>query len=205
MNRTVFLLVLTVFLLSGATAIQALEPYLEFREELKLSEQQVSDLESIMLSLRKSEIRAEANLRVAEIELEELLRAERVALNSVKSKLEKIATLHAEVKFLHIKAEQEAKEVLTEEQRKRFRASSASIHKRIEREIGTRVKEMEERQRDILQGMKKREEMMTMEVKEAIKRMEDAIESKMRRLQEKQEEILKELWGKMMREDAGER
>lgn len=200
MRRTAFLLAVTAMLLSPVTGVKAVEPYLEFREELKLSEQQISSLESILSSLKKAEIKAEASLRIAELELDELLKTEKVDLSKVKSKLQEVAKLQAELKFLHIKANEDAKQVLTQEQLKQFRASrrvewerGERLHRRLKREIGARMRELEERQRDILEGLKRREETMMRELKELSRRIERDIEARMKKLKERQEEMLGKL------------
>ena len=155
MRKVVFLLVATATLLTCVVVAEAIEPYLEFREELNLSEQQMSDLESILSSLRKDEIRREADLQIAEVELDEFLRAEKVDLSKVKSKLEEIGKLQANLKFLHIKAKEDGKKVLTEEQLNKFRKLEGLQWEkrerlaRIEEDVKARVGEMEERYREI--------------------------------------------------------
>jgi len=189
MRRIGFLLAVTATLLCTGTVVEAIEPYLEFREELDLSDRQISDLESIVSSLRKAEIRAEANLRIAEVELDELLRAEKADLSKVKPKLEEIAKLQAELKFLHIKAEEDAKKILTEEQLRKFGTlkgpeweRGARIKRRIERDIEARRKELKERQREMLDRL---EETMMRELKRRDRELKEILE----KLGRKEEEI----------------
>ena len=169
----------------------AIEPYLEFREELNLSEQQVSELESIISSLKKAQIRLEADIRIAEVELDELLREEEVDLSKVRSKLEEIAKLQAELKFLHIKADRDAKKVLTEGQLKKFRSLKGpeweigeEIRRKVERDLEVRMKELRERQevmmRKLMGELREREREMLEKLKEAQEKMMRELEERMR-------------------------
>ena len=163
MRRVLFPWTVTAMLLCMAMAVEAIEPYLEHREELSLSEQQISELESVLSAFKKAQIRAEANLRIAEVELEELLRADKVDLPEVKSKLEHMAKLRAELKFLHIKANEDAKKILTEEQRRKFETLKRPkweikerLERRIQEDIEPKMREMRERQREMLERLETR-------------------------------------------------
>ena len=188
MRKLAFLLVATATLLCAAVVSEAMEPYLEFGDELGLSDQQISDLESIHSSLRKDEIRVEADLRIAEVELDELLRAEKVDLSKVKPKLEQIGKLQANLKFLHIKAREDGRKVLTQEQLRKFRTLEGSGWEkretlaRIEEDVKARVWELEERYRET-------EERYRASMAKALRE----VEAKMRGLEKRYKEMTERL------------
>ncbi len=183
MKRFALPLIVVAALLCAFAVAEAIEPYLEFKGELDLSEQQVAKLESSFSSLRKAEVKAEADLRIAEIELEELLRAEKVDLPKVKSKLEEISKLQAGLKFLHIKAEQDAKSVLTDEQLKRFRSLRD-------------LKWMDRERMEIEEGLRERRELMMRE--------KELRERELKEMKGKQKEMLED-WKRMMMKQAERR
>ena len=93
---------------------------LENREELKLTPEQVQRLETLRSDFRKGSIKRSADLRVAELELEELRKKEPVDLAKVEAQVKRIETLRTEQRLSRIKAIEEGKALLTPEQRKRI-------------------------------------------------------------------------------------
>lgn len=87
---------------------------------LGLDDRQKESVRAIHLKMRKEEIRAEADIEVAEIELKEILMKDTVDLKAAEAKLKQIETLKTGLRFGQIKAHEEVKAVLTPEQRKKF-------------------------------------------------------------------------------------
>lgn len=98
---------------------------LRHREELGLSNEQVRALEAIRSDFQKEAARRSAEIQVAELELQELLREEPVDLGKVEAKVKQIAALRAEHRFSRIKAIEQGKALLTSEQRQKLESLAA--------------------------------------------------------------------------------
>jgi Spy/CpxP family protein refolding chaperone len=116
MRSLMVALLAALALWSGISSAEAVGPYLELREELGLSEEQVTKLESIASAFKKRQIAAKADLDIAELELDELLRADQVDLEKAKAKLREIAGLQVDLRLLRIQQREHAKKVLNPEQ-----------------------------------------------------------------------------------------
>ena len=90
---------------------------LSLADELRLEKEQVTSIQKIALDLQKEIIRKNAELSIAEIELNALLNQDKIDLKQTREKIQQIATLSGEARIAQIKAFIEAKEVLTDEQR----------------------------------------------------------------------------------------
>ena len=123
--RRIIVFVLAVslcFLWSGSIqAEREIESLLKLGHRLELSDAQRSQMEDLVRSVRKDRIRRQADLHVAEIELEELLNKEKVDLSKVRGKLKEMESLRTDLKFAGIKAWQDGLKLLNEEQWKRLR------------------------------------------------------------------------------------
>jgi Spy/CpxP family protein refolding chaperone len=95
---------------------------LRHREELGLSREQVQSLERLRADFQRDAIRREADIRIAESELETLLAAEAVDLEQVEAKLRAIAQLGADLRLSRIRAIEQGKGLLTQEQLAKLRA-----------------------------------------------------------------------------------
>jgi len=95
---------------------------LRHRKELDLSAEQVRDLEQLRSEYERERIRSEAEIRIAEMDVERLLEAEPVDLGKVKEKLREIERLRADLRLARIRAIQEGKKLLSPEQRKKLEA-----------------------------------------------------------------------------------
>lgn len=90
------------------------EVYLREAKELGLSQEQIVSLRRIILQAQKDLTKKQAEKKVAEIELKELL--ERGAkLNLVESKLKEIANIEVALKLTRIKADLETEKLLASE------------------------------------------------------------------------------------------
>lgn len=87
---------------------------------LDLSPEQVKKARALEADYRKKAIRSTAEIDIAGVELKELLSNEPVFLDKVRAKLNETASKEAELKFLRIKAREDFKKILTDEQRRKL-------------------------------------------------------------------------------------
>jgi Spy/CpxP family protein refolding chaperone len=87
------------------------------KTELELSDEQAKRLTQIVSQATKATIRQHADLRIAELELRELLEADQVDLAQVEGKLKAVEGLRTQLRLSLIKAHEQAKSLLTPEQR----------------------------------------------------------------------------------------
>ena len=95
---------------------------LRHREELGLSREQVQGLEQLRADFQREALRREAELRLAETELGTLLDADVPDLGQVEAKLRAIGELGAELRLARIRAIEQGKGLLTQDQRAKLRA-----------------------------------------------------------------------------------
>jgi hypothetical protein len=92
------------------------EFYLCCAEGLELTDEQVASLKSIKMNYLKAKIQEEADLKIAELELKELMSAEKTDMAKVEKMIKSIYIMKAEKKIAALKAQEKAKGVLTPEQ-----------------------------------------------------------------------------------------
>ena len=90
------------------------------REKLGLSPAQVKTLEQLRNDFQKESIRKDADLRVAEMDLNGLLGAEKIDMPKVEAKVREIERLRTDLRLARIRTIQKGKEVLTADQRKKL-------------------------------------------------------------------------------------
>jgi len=90
------------------------------REKLDLSAAQVKNLEQLRSDFQKESIRKDADLRVAEMDLNGLLVAEKVDMAKVEAKVREIERLRSDLRIARIRTIQKGKEQLTADQRKKL-------------------------------------------------------------------------------------
>jgi Spy/CpxP family protein refolding chaperone len=95
---------------------------LRHRHELSLSRQQVQDLENLRDGYQREAIRHEADIRIAEMDLQRLLKTDPVDLEQVKVKLQEIEHIKAEVRLARIRAIEQGKALLLPEQHEKLQA-----------------------------------------------------------------------------------
>jgi Spy/CpxP family protein refolding chaperone len=88
---------------------------------LNLDEKQKAKIKDVRSKFMKDTISKMAEIRIAKIELRDMLANDTVDMNSVEAKLKEIASLKVEMRLARIKAIEEVKAQLTPEQRKKFR------------------------------------------------------------------------------------
>lgn len=93
---------------------------LENREELGLSAEQVNSLEQLRRDFQRESIRRDADMRIAQMDLDTLLSASTVDMAKVEAKIREIERLRADVRIARIRTIEKGKQQLTAEQRKKL-------------------------------------------------------------------------------------
>lgn len=86
-------------------------------EKLGLDEKQKGQLEEFRTRYSKEIIRQNAELDIAEIDLEALLKKPDIDLSKVKETIKKVKDIEGQIRYLRVEAFAEARKVLTDEQR----------------------------------------------------------------------------------------
>jgi Spy/CpxP family protein refolding chaperone len=94
---------------------------LQNSERLGLTDQQEAKLNDIRRKYTKEIIRQDADSKIAEIDLEPLLKESEIDLPKVKEALKKSEGIETQIRYLKIEAFTEARKVLTDEQRATLR------------------------------------------------------------------------------------
>lgn len=89
-------------------------------KELGLDDKQAAEFKSIHLKMKKERIQKGAEVRIAELELQELQSKDRVDMKAAEAKIRQIETLKSEMKISHIRTHESVKAMLTPEQRKKL-------------------------------------------------------------------------------------
>ena len=95
---------------------------LAHRAELNLSPRQVEALERLRMDFQREAIRREADLRVAEMDVAALRRAEPVDLAQVEARVREAERLRTDLRVARIRTVEQGKAQLTPEQREKLRA-----------------------------------------------------------------------------------
>jgi Heavy-metal resistance len=90
------------------------------REKLGLSAAQVKSLEQLRNDFEKESIRKDADLRVAEMDLNGLIGAEKIDMPKAEAKVREIERIRTDLRLARIRTIQKGKEVLNAEQRKKL-------------------------------------------------------------------------------------
>lgn len=86
------------------------------KKELELTDKQVTDLKAIKMGFQKGQIRTEADLKIAQLELKSLMHDDDAPIKDIEAKMKAAAKLKTDMKLSHIKAYRKAKALLTTEQ-----------------------------------------------------------------------------------------
>jgi Spy/CpxP family protein refolding chaperone len=95
---------------------------LKNQKEIGLSEEQVNKLKAIQLEFDKTRIKTEADILVAERELQALVEDYKSDLGAVEAKLKQSEGIEVQLRLAAIKAKRDARAVLTPEQIEKLRA-----------------------------------------------------------------------------------
>jgi Spy/CpxP family protein refolding chaperone len=108
----------------GSTAAREQRPPISMiirnREKLGLSTEQVRNLERLRNDFEKEAIRKQADIRVARMDLKDLLDAQPVDMTKVEAKVREIERLRADLRFARIRMVEKGKEQLTADQRQKL-------------------------------------------------------------------------------------
>lgn len=96
--------------------------YLQFEEELGLSDNQVESLKNIRLDFAKNTADNRSKLQVDTLELQDLLEMDSVNMRNVESKINEIHKLQASNQLAAVRAGIDAKNVLTPDQRTKVKS-----------------------------------------------------------------------------------
>lgn len=94
---------------------------LSHREDLGLSSGQVQGLERLRADYQKEAIRADADLRVAEMDLSQLLSAEPVDTSAVEAKIRQIEKRRADLRVARVRTIESGRALLSADQREKLR------------------------------------------------------------------------------------
>ena len=90
---------------------------LSHRQDLGLTAAQVKELERLKADFTREAIKRDADLRVAEMDIATLLKSDPVDLNKVEAKIRESERTRADLRIARIRAIEQAKAQLTEDQR----------------------------------------------------------------------------------------
>jgi heavy-metal resistance protein len=93
---------------------------LSYRDYLGLSAEQIKKLEQLRDSFQRQSIRNDADLRIIELDIAALVDNPTVDVAKVEAKIREAEKLRAELRIARIRVIEQAKAVLTAEQRKKF-------------------------------------------------------------------------------------
>jgi hypothetical protein len=93
--------------------------FLDRAEELELSSQQVEKLKKNRVEYQRDRIRLEAELRIARLELEELLEAD-WSLEQAESLIRKVYQVQGDMEVRHFRAVRESLDILSSKQKERL-------------------------------------------------------------------------------------
>jgi uncharacterized membrane protein len=93
---------------------------LSYKDYLGLSAEQVKKLEQLRDNFQRQSIRNDADVRIIELDIATLLDSPTVDVVKVEAKIREAEKLRAELRIARVRAIEQAKAVLTSEQRKKF-------------------------------------------------------------------------------------
>lgn len=92
-----------------------------FKERLNLTDDQVAKLKKIRSDYQKEMIKRKANLRVAMLELWEIIDAKNLDMGKAEKKVKELEVMQSDLMIYRIKTLQETRKFLTDEQYEQFR------------------------------------------------------------------------------------
>ena len=99
-----------------------LKHLLKHDKELGLIPEQISKLKTMQLDLSRAQIRAEADIKVAKLELHALVEDEQANSAVIQAKVEQLKKAEGDLLFVTIKSKRDAMALLTPEQREKEQA-----------------------------------------------------------------------------------
>ena len=95
---------------------------LKNKQELGLTDEQISKLRAVALDAYRAKIRASANQMISERELRAMVWDDKTELSAIESKVKDTELLEAEVRIIGIRAKRELSGVLTPDQKTKLKA-----------------------------------------------------------------------------------
>jgi hypothetical protein len=99
---------------------------LNYRDYLGLSAEQVKKLEQLRDTFQRQSIRNDADVRIIELDIAALLDSPTVDVAKVEAKIREAEKLRADLRIARVRIIEQAKSVLTAEQRKKFLETAES-------------------------------------------------------------------------------
>jgi len=93
---------------------------LKYKDYLSLSGEQVKKLEQLRDNYQRQSIRTEADTRIVDLDIAALLDKPNVDVPKVEQKIREVEKLRADLRIARVRAVEQAKALLTAEQRKKF-------------------------------------------------------------------------------------
>jgi Spy/CpxP family protein refolding chaperone len=106
----------------GGMTSHTLRHLLRHQQDLGLTDEQVTKLKALALDQDREQIRAHADVQVAERELRALVTDEKAELSAIEAKVKERGSFKAKLSFMRIKAKRDLYAVLTPEQREKKKA-----------------------------------------------------------------------------------
>ncbi|TMQ30765.1 MAG: hypothetical protein E6K65_04075 [Nitrospirae bacterium] len=106
----------------GDMTSQVLRNFLRHQQDLGLTDDQVTKLKVLALDQDRAQIRAHADVQVAERELRAFVTDEKTELSVIEAKIKERESFEAKLSFMGIKATRDLYAVLTPEQREKQKA-----------------------------------------------------------------------------------
>ena len=97
-------------------------------KDLGLTEEQMTKLKSLKTDYDKAKIRGEADLKLAEVDVQALAHDDKAEMSAIEAAVRKSETAHANLRIEGIKTVRVAFSILTPEQKEKMRASRAMKH-----------------------------------------------------------------------------
>lgn len=114
-------------------AIQFIKHILKFKDGMSLTAEQEQKLQDLKVNYKKGRITMKADVKLASIDLHEVLKNEKASLSDIEAEFNKLHALKTKLYMASIKAKRDAQAVLSDEQRARM----DKIHERIKSHGGS--------------------------------------------------------------------
>ncbi|MCA9473763.1 MAG: hypothetical protein KIT39_12105 [Nitrospirales bacterium] len=98
-------------------SVYELDHLLKHEKEIGLIPKQISKLKTMQLDFRRAQVRAEADIKVATLELDALVEDDQADLAAIQAKVDQLKKAEGSLLFMAIKAKRDAMGILTPEQR----------------------------------------------------------------------------------------
>ncbi len=109
------------------SASKFIDHILKFKDGMAITDEQAAKLQTIKTDFEKTKIKMKADMELTSLDLHDLLRDDKGALNDVEAKLKSLYDKRADLYLASVKSTRDAKAVLTDEQRARMK----TVHDRI--------------------------------------------------------------------------